>query len=179
MISDEALVEKTLNHGSQHFGTLVKRYADYLFAYGLRLTGGNQGFAEDIAQQSFIRAYKYLGSYQRQYISVNARAEDRFRNWLTGIATNCFKDLVKTEARYQPLDSCPEPAKDPRHESSRDFYDLIKPLSSEERTLFVLRYIYDYQITEIAAFTQLNAGTVKSKISRALSKLRDKNYAQS
>jgi len=52
------------------------------------------------------------------------------------------------------------------------FFELIKPLAENERTIFTLRYVYEYQIDEIAEVVGLKSGTVKSKISRALEKLR-------
>jgi len=49
---------------------------------------------------------------------------------------------------------------------------LIKPLTEDEKILFTLKYIYDYQINDMADFLDLKPGTVKSKISRALEKLK-------
>lgn len=174
MLSDETLVERSLRRGSHHFGELVKRYTDYLYGFGMRLTRGDSELAKDLSQQAFVRAFRYLGSYNQKHHSPSASTENRFRNWLTGIAVNCFNDLIATENRYQSLDQHLEPqAAD--HDDSRAFYDLIKPLTQEERLIFVLRYIYEYQIDEIAEMTQLKPGTVKSKISRALERLREKH----
>ena len=176
MLSDEALVQRTLTQGSHHFGELVKRHSDYMFGFGLRLTGGNNDLAKDLAQQSFVRAFRYLKSFDRTYDSSIANPEFRFRNWLTGIAVNCFNDLVKTERRYVPLEKHLEPSYEPVYEDSHAFYRLIKPLNSEDRTLFVLRYVYEYKVSEIANITNINAGTVKSRISRALTRLREHHH---
>lgn len=176
MLSDDSLVARTLSEGNHHFGALVKRYADYLFGYGLRLTGGNASLAEDLAQQAFLRAFKYLSTYDKHYRLRHQNDDKRFRNWLTGIATNCFRDLVTIEQRYQPLEHAAEPVFDPTYSDSHAFYALIKPLSAQDRVLFVLRYVYEYSVDEISEHTSLNAGTVKSRLSRALRKLRESNH---
>lgn len=169
-------MQSALTDGSHHFGELVKRYSDYLFGFGLRLTGGDSELAKDLSQQSFVRAFRYLKSFDKSHQSSNADSQYRFRNWLTGIAVNCFKDLIKTEQRYQTLEDHHEPSYEPAYADSHAFYDLIKPLNSEDRILFILRFIYEYRVSEIAAFTQIKEGTVKSRISRALNHLRENNY---
>ena len=176
MLSDEALVERSLTQGSHHFGELVKRYSDYLFGFGIRLTGGDSELAKDLSQQSFVRAFRYLHSFDTRHASSRSGSENRFRNWLTGIAVNCFNDLIKTENRYQALDEYFEPRYEAKFDDSKAFFDLIKPLNKEERLIFVLKYVYEYKIDEIAQMTALNSGTVKSKISRALDRLREKHH---
>ncbi len=57
METDEQLVDRTLSGEIDCYGVLVQRHADYLFGLGMRLTVGNREFAEDISQQSFLRAY--------------------------------------------------------------------------------------------------------------------------
>ncbi|GHA08915.1 RNA polymerase subunit sigma-24 [Arenicella chitinivorans] len=176
MLSDDTLVARTLSEGNHHFGALVKRYADYLFGYGLRLTGGNASLAEDLSQQTFLRAFKYLPSYDKQHRLRHQNNEYRFRNWLTGIATNCFRDLIGIEQRYQPLAHAAEPIFDPSYRDSHAFFSLIKPLGAEDRVLFVLRYVYEFSIDEISEHTGVNSGTVKSRLSRAMRKLRDTHH---
>ncbi|NND83329.1 MAG: RNA polymerase sigma factor [Gammaproteobacteria bacterium] len=176
MLSDEALVQRTLAGGGHHFGTLVKRYSDYLYGFGLRLTGGNSELAKDMSQQSFTRAFQYLKSFDTKHQSSTANTEHRFRNWLTGIAVNTFHDLIKTEQRYAPLEDHLEPSYQPAFADSHAFYDLIRPLNSENRVLFVLRYIYDYTVPEIALQTGISEGTLKSKLSRAMQRLREHHH---
>ncbi|MBR18272.1 MAG: hypothetical protein CMA87_04895 [Euryarchaeota archaeon] len=163
METDEQLVERTLSGEIDCYGILVQRHADYLFGLGMRLTAGNRAFAEDISQQAFLRAYKYLKSFD---------IKKDFRRWLTGITVNCYKDLIRKEDRYLTLERIDEPSYTPDLEGDIGFFGLIKPLAEDERTMFTLRYVYDYQIKEIAEVVGLKPGTVKSKISRALEKLR-------
>ena len=163
MESDKELVKKTLSGGNHHYGILIQRYADYLFGLGMRLTGGNRELAEDISQQSFLKSYTYLRSFD---------SRRTYKHWLTGIAVNCFKDMIKKDNQYTDLDVGNEPNYSPNLEGNADFFKLIKPLNEDEKILFILRYVYDYQINEIVDLLDLKSGTVKSKISRALEQLK-------
>ena len=163
MESDEELVKRTLSGGNHHYGVLIQRYADYLFGLGMRLTLGNRELAEDISQQSFLKSYTYLKSFD---------SRNTYKHWLTGIAVNCFKDMVQKQRSYADLHAGNEPSYSPDLSGNQDFFDLLKPLTEDEKILFTLKYVYDYQISDIANFLDLKAGTVKSKISRAMEKLK-------
>lgn len=163
METDEELVKKTLKGGSHHYGVLIQRYADYLFGLGMRLTAGDRELAEDISQQSFLKSYTYLKSYD---------AGKSYKYWLTGIAVNCFKDMAKKEQKYIAIDAVDEPSYSPQLEGDSGFFNLIKPLTGEEKILFTLKYIYEYQVNDIADFLDQKPGTIKSRISRALEKLK-------
>lgn len=163
MESDIDLINKTLSGGSHHYGVLIQRYSDYLFGLGMRLTAGNRALAEDISQQSFLKSYTYLASFD---------TKKSYKHWLTGIAVNCFRDAVKKEQTYTELETIDEPVYAPDLSEDGEFFRLIRPLDPEHRSLFTLRYVYDHSVDEIAQLTQLNAGTVKSKLSRAMEVLR-------
>ena len=60
----------------------------------MRLTSGNVDFSEDLTQLSFLRALKYLNSYDQK---------KNFKNWLISIAVNCFKSEIKKESKYIPV----------------------------------------------------------------------------
>ncbi len=151
METDEELVRRTLSEGSHHFGVLIQRYADYLFGLGMRLTSGN------------MKSFTYLKSFNSQ---------KKFKHWLTGITVNCYKDLIQKENQHLSLNAKDEPSYTPHLEGNIDFFNLIKPLTEDEKILFTLKYVYEYQINEIADLLNQKSGTVKSKISRALEKLK-------
>lgn len=163
METDEELVKRALSGGNHHYGVLIKRYADYLFGLGMRLTMGNRELAEDISQQSFLKSYTYLKSFD---------SRKTYKHWLTGIAVNCFKDMMQKEKPYGDLNAGNEPSYFPDLNGNQEFFNLIKPLTDDEKILFTLKYVYEYQISEIANFLDLKSGTVKSKISRAMEKLK-------
>jgi RNA polymerase sigma-70 factor (ECF subfamily) len=60
----------------------------------------------------------------------------------------------------------------PELQCNKDFFSLISPLSDDEKVIFILKYIYEHQTNEIADLVNMKAGTVKSKISRAMEKLK-------
>ena len=176
--SDEALIRLSLEQGSQYFGKLVKRHSDYLFGLGMRLSGGNHAMAQDMSQQAFIKAFKYLASFDPKPPSLGADPSKRFRNWLTGIAVNCYSDLVKVEAKYNDIDQLGDiiqPKAAHSSEELSEFSAMVRSLSTEERQLVTLRFIYEYSIDEIAGMLGLKSGTVKSKLSRAVARLRKEN----
>jgi|TARA_B110000881_G_C18198742_1_gene328444 RNA polymerase sigma-70 factor (ECF subfamily) len=162
-VTDEELIRRTRRGGAHHYGLLIQRYADYLFGLCMRLTHGKRELAEDIAQQSFLKSYTYLSSFD---------SNKSYKHWLTGITVNCFKSMIQKEKQYTDLKAGHEPSYSPHLEGDTDFFNLIKPLTTEEQILFTLKYIYEYQTDEIAEFLDLKSGTVKSKISRALEKLK-------
>ena len=176
---DEVLVRLTLEQGSHFFGNLVKRHSNYLYGLGMRLSGGNHAMAHDVSQQAFIKAFKYLHSFDADHIGLGKDSANRFRNWLTGIATNCHTDLARSESKYgeykedeiQDIDSGQQ-AQSAAAELN-EFEEMIKPLSTHERQLITLRFVYEFSIAEIAGMLSLKSGTVKSQISRTVAKLRN------
>ena len=116
MEADEELVRRTLSEGSHHFGVLIQRYADYLFGLGMRLTSGNTELAEDISQQAFMKSFTYLKSFN---------SLKKFKHWLTGIAVNCYKDLIQKENQHLSLNAKDEPSYTPHLEGNIDFFNLI------------------------------------------------------
>ena len=94
METDEQLVLRTLNEGNHYYGLLIQRHADYLFGLGMRLSARRREFAEDISQQAFLKSFTYLKSFDSQ---------KNFRHWLTGIAINCYRDMIKKENQYTAL----------------------------------------------------------------------------
>ena len=162
MESDAELVRKTLREGNQHFAPLAQRYSDYLFGLAMRLTLGNRPLSEDICQQALLRSFTYLRSFDQR---------KTFKHWITGITVNCYKDLIRQEKKDQPLLSVDEPSYAPDLNGNREFFELIAPLNDEEKALFVLRFIYEYQVNEIAELLGMKIGTVKSKLSRSMAKL--------
>jgi len=137
--------------------------------------------AEDMAQQTAIKAFKYLSGFNSQHSGLGVDPSKRFRNWLTGIAVNCYSDLAKSEAKYVSMgDSELHAISSPLHTNHAnsahqfdEFQAMIKPLNTQERQLITLRFVYEYNIDEIAGMLNLNSGTVKSKLSRAVTRLRD------
>ena len=80
--------------------------------------------------------------------------------------------MIQKESQYLSLNIKDEPNYTPHLEGNTDFFNLIKPLNEDEKVLFTLKYVYEYQVNEIADLLNQKLGTVKSKLSRAVEKLR-------
>src|SRR6184192_4079375 len=92
-ISDAQLIARVLVQDDRHaFGELVRRHQSTVRASLRKLTAGNHALADDLAQETFLLAYRKLGSF---------RQEARFSTWLYRIATNAF--LADARKRKEEL----------------------------------------------------------------------------
>src|SRR6266853_4658397 len=140
-----AVLARARQGDSEAFRALVERHSRSVFRLAYRMTG-NQQDAEDVVQESFLRAYKQLGKFDE-------RAS--FGTWLYRIAINCSLDLVRSRKRRseQMAPADPEmddpvlslPSRDPtpdRLALSGEVRDRVASaldeLSASERTAFVL-----------------------------------------
>src|SRR3954469_7163024 len=156
--TDSAAVEET-RKGNQHaFRVLVERHSGPVFRLAFRMTGNEQD-AEDLVQETFLRAYRQLGRF-------DGRAG--FSTWLYRIAANCSLDLIRARKRRQeqqtPVDAegqevasvavVEAPTPD-RLAFSGELQRLIGPalnrLSAMERAAFVLRHYEGMCMEEIAS----------------------------
>ena len=141
---------------------------------------GNQQDAEDVVQESFLRAFKQLDKFDE-------RAS--FGTWLYRIVTNCSLDVVRARKRRSehfapPEDSTEDvvadlPAHDPtpeRRALSSEIRERVteamKELSETERTAFVLRHYEGMRIEEVSRILDCHPGAAKHSVFRAVQKLR-------
>ena len=150
------------------FEKLVVKYQPDLRRLLLRLTFGNKALSEDLAQETFIKSYKYLHSY---------KASARFSTWLYRIAYRVFLDYQKQanekyhqELETESIDLGYEPVD--HLENSMDIEYLLRILNNEERWAISLSYLKDMSHGKIAEIMDCPVGTVKSYILRGKEKLR-------
>jgi len=171
-MDDEFLVRQILGGNREAFRLLVLRYQRPLFRF-LGLLGFAQDAAEDLAQQTFLRVYRALGSFDPR--------QAKFSTWLFTIA----KRLAANERqrahhhREQPLGDVvpqqpPSTAADPAvtAERARRLSAAIAALPDALRTTFFLSQINELTLDEVAAVEGCALGTVKSRIHRAREQLR-------
>ncbi|HLE16099.1 MAG TPA: sigma-70 family RNA polymerase sigma factor [Anaerolineales bacterium] len=150
------------------FGQLVETYQIPVFNLCYRMLGNAQE-AEDAAQETFLRAYNSMKSYDRQ---------KPFSTWLLSIAAHYSIDqirrrrmtLVPFEALpYQDLpDLAPTPeAAVTKIEEQRRVRDLLETLSPTDRAAVVMYYWHDLSYTQIAEALDLTESAVKSRLHRA------------
>jgi RNA polymerase sigma-70 factor (ECF subfamily) len=177
--NDLGLVTKARAGETGAFQVLVERHSRPLFRLAYRMTGNRQD-AEDVVQESFLRAYKQL-----------ARFDDRasFGTWLYRIAVNCSLDLVRSRKRRNeriapegsemedPVLALPSPEPTPDRlalsgEVRERVTEAMTTLSASERTAFVLRHFEGMCIEEVSRVLGCQPGAAKHSVFRAVQKLR-------
>ena len=130
----------------------------------IKLTNGDKALADDLSQEVFIRAYKYLKSY---------KATARFSTWLYRISYNVFIDYTKTIKKTEDIDKLDFISdSDVDVGSGIDIQNALKILKENEKVAILLHYDKGYSHTEIAKILDTPLGTVKTNILRAKEKLK-------
>lgn len=167
-LSDLALITQVVALGSQRaFGQLVQAHQEPVRRFLCRLTGGDVMRADDLAQETFIRAWQGLSGF---------RQLSGFETWLFSIAYRAFLDderrIKKEHGVSVPVDELPTAALGQQPSAStavnlRHDIDLaFATLSDIERTCVILQAVEGHSIKEIAVITNLNENTVKSHLLR-------------
>jgi len=150
------------------FTMLVRRYQPGIYSGARRLTHRHED-AEEVAQDTFLRAYRALGGYD------NNRIHDlRLRAWLWTIALNLCRDrAAHPRNETASLSEGANAATDETPIDAASWNRRLARLSVEQRNAVVLRHVADLPIAEIAEITGRPEGTIKADVSRGLDRLRD------
>jgi RNA polymerase sigma factor (sigma-70 family) len=174
-VSDAELIARVVVSDDRHaFGELVRRHQSAVRATLRRLAAGNLALADDLAQETFLLAYRNLKSF---------RQEAKFSTWLYRIAYNVFlADARKMKELPLPEDADPDsvtavPATDTAGVAraaslSIDLERAMRVLSAAERAAIVQCYHNDLTHEEAAEVLGCPIGTVKTHILRAKAKLK-------
>ena len=163
-ISDISLIAQvTVFHNKQAFNRLVVKYQSPVRRFFLNQTMGDEQLSDDLAQDTFIRAYTSIGTF---------RGSAAFSTWLFRIAYNVFYDYRR---RLRPsaddLDAARPAAAGADRPLGMDVYGALARLPDAERTCVTLQLVDGYPIERIAAITGMAEGTVKSHLFRGKQKL--------
>jgi RNA polymerase sigma-70 factor, ECF subfamily len=159
------------------FERLVRDHQDRIFALGLALTG-NRHDAEDVAQDTFIRAYRALATYSPE------RVRDlKQKAWLHRIAVNVVRNRVRgVRPRMVELNgSEPDVATGPEEDVLRkaeidELAARVACLPAKYREAVVLRHVQELSYAEVAETLGQPVGTVKANVHRGLKILRGENH---
>ena len=184
--SPDELTERAARGDAEAFGELVAIYERYVYNTALnviRSAGLPPDLAEDVAQETFIKAWRSISSF---------RSESSTATWLYRIAVNTARDTVRSELRRRSVsttrddddfdatewdlpvtsgDTVPEDALE-RSETALYVRRAIESLPEEQRQVVILRDIDDLPYTEIEKILGISLGTVKSRLNRGRANLK-------
>ena len=177
---DEALVQASQRGDLAAFNILVGRYQTTVYNVAYRLLGERTA-AEDATQDAFLLAFRGLHTFRG----------GSFKTWLLRITTNACYDQLRIRKRrpstsldamnenpdepgFDPPDSGETPEEHTlRTELASGLREGLSALPDDQRLVVILSDVQGLSYEEIAAVTGTNMGTVKSRLSRARSRLRD------
>ena len=173
MRTDEALARGIQRGNASDMTELANRYYEPLLRYLYRMCGGHQVLAEDMVQEAFLRMMRGIKTYD---------SSRPFKPWLYSIATNIARNhFSRADTRYADnpdedsdfTDEHPLPEDTVmQHENVRQVFDALMQLPEHYRSVLVLFYYEELPQKEIADILDIPVGTVKSRLSNGLKRLR-------
>jgi len=173
--SDEDLVERARRGSPDAYDGLVQRYTEMAFR-AAHLVTGSAADAEEAVQDAFVKAHRALSGF---------RPGAPFRPWLLRIVGNEARNRRRSAGRRAALELrlaasvdagaaaiSPEAAAVAAQER-RTLLDALDALPDDQRQVVVCRYLLQLSVEETAAALAIPEGTVKSRLARALGRLRE------
>jgi RNA polymerase sigma factor (sigma-70 family) len=174
-LDDLALVERARTGDVNAYEALVQQYQQLAFRVAYQVTG-DAADAEDAAQEAFVNAYYALGRF---------RPGAPFKPWLCRIVANearnrrmaAHRRTALTE-RAQRAQASGEAAPSPEAAAEADEFratlvETLRRLRDDDRMILAYRLFFDFSEADMAEALKIPKGTVKSRLSRALTRLRD------
>lgn len=156
---DRPLVAAVLADGDETaFRRLYRRHSPRLFNFLSRVLGGSRRDAEDVLQETWIRAVERLATF---------RGDAAFGTWLTGVGLNMARSHLRRLSRRDEVTAelLPEPAERPAAtDVAIDLERAISLLPDGYRTVLVLHDVEGWRHREIAAALDISDGTSKSQL---------------
>ena len=163
-MSEEGLVDQAARGARVAFAGLVRQHQSRLRGFLRRLTRGNLALADDLAQETFLEAWRKLAQF---------RGDGAFAGWLFRIAWTRY--LMEARRRkLEALDESDDRAapEEMTMDARLDLESAMRRLSAAERAGLTLCYAQGFSNEEAASILGLPLGTVKSHIARGRAKLK-------
>lgn len=171
-MDESTLVHHAANGDAAAWEPLVLAHQEAVFRLCYLLLGDPDD-AEDVAQETFLRAWNHLKRFD---------PTRPLRPWLLSIASNLASNRRRSAGRYlaaltrafrnQPPSSTSTEEKSARHMEAGELWKAVQSLSAPDQQVIYLRYFLDLPVAETAEVLHVAEGTVKSRLSRALDRLR-------
>ncbi|HEY9404094.1 MAG TPA: sigma-70 family RNA polymerase sigma factor [Pyrinomonadaceae bacterium] len=175
--NSEALIERARRGDVEAFNSLFERYADPIFSFIYRMVGQHE-LAEDLTQETFVRAYRKLKGLQ-------LHAGTKLSTWLFSIAKNVARESMRARLRdsgrveiteqsvLELSDNAPRPdAQLLDRELNSIIQAALQTLDEDKRLVFTLRVIQQRSYEEIAEITEFSLPKIKTDIFRARAEMR-------
>lgn len=174
-LTDEQVVERVRAGEQRLFEVLMRRHNPQVYR-AARSILHDDGEAEDVMQDAYVRAYEHLAEFE---------GRSRFSTWVTRIAIHEALARARRSKRYDTLDAGAEgpsmpaaAAANPEQQTSdgemrRLLQNAVEALPEEFRSVFVLRAVHGMNGAEVADCLGLEEATVKTRLFRARGRLRD------
>ena len=171
--TDPYLIDKALQGDTRAFGQLVEKYQAFVFTIAIRIVKVREE-AEEVAQDSFIKAYESLSSF---------RGESKFSSWLYSIAYRKALDSLRTNKKNSNLELIEEITEVDsgtlenalsyieEKERKEVIQKCIMELNEQEAAIITFFYFEELSIKEISKITELSEDNVKVKLYRSRKKL--------
>jgi RNA polymerase sigma-70 factor (ECF subfamily) len=166
--NESTLIARAQDGDRQAFSVLVLQHREKIIQMVYRMCGDVE-IAQDMAQETFIRAWIHLPNY---------RPRSPFRNWLFRIASNATLDLLRRERETVDVDSLPLPEPGEGIEATLEarnrgaiVREAVLNLPPASRSVLVLREYEELSYREIAETLSIPIGTVMSRLSYARKRL--------
>jgi RNA polymerase sigma-70 factor (ECF subfamily) len=175
MNSTEELVARVRAGDEEAFRLIFDRYSRPVLGFIFDMVG-DRSLAEDLAQETFVRAYRGLQTL---------REETKLSTWLFGIARNCAREQLRTRRRdagnveldAEPAFELHDHARTPSgelldKELSTVIQTALGKLDEDKRTVFTLKVLQQRSYEEIAEITGFSVGKLKTDLHRARAEMR-------
>ena len=167
--AEATLIQQARQEDAAAWEMLVRQHQEAVFRLAYLLLR-SPAEAEDVAQEAFVRAYLSLDSFD---------AERPFKPWLLQITRNLAKNRLRSLSRYwgmmkrwwQEQNPVAEPTQISRNESAL-LWQAVQQLRPKAQEVIYLRYFLELSEAETAAALDIPAGTVTSRLHRALQQLK-------
>ena len=164
---DEKLISEAIAGSKEAFCTLYGNYKDRLYRYALyRL--GDPTEAEDAVSDCVLAAWQSIGSL---------RSSKAFGTWIFRILSNCcasrIKEMIGTRENLERIYESGTGSVSVPPSLSVELTEALSQLGDEERDIVLLSIVGGLSSPEIASLTGLAPGSVRSKLSRSLAKMRE------
>jgi len=170
-LDESTLIRHAANGDAAAWEPLVLAHQDAVFRLAYLILGDPDD-ASDIAQEAFLRAWNHIKRFD---------ATRPLRPWLLSIVANLARNRHRSAGRYlatltRAFRNEPAPAnveeKSARHLEASELWKAVQTLNMPDQQIVYLRYFLDLSVMETAEVLQVAEGTVKSRLSRALERLR-------